>query len=106
MINNKVLGMLGLGAKAGQIVSGMDACLEAMKKKKIRLIIVSEEASDKTKKNINYYADKYQMPIYIYGKIDEISKAIGNKNKAIVGVKDENMAKKIKEIIDGGEIIG
>ena len=38
--------------------------------------------------------------------IDEISKAIGQSNKAVVGIKDINFSKEIVKIINGGEAIG
>ena len=39
-------------------------------------------------------------------KLEDLSKSIGKKNKAILGILDENLAKEIKKIIDGGEAIG
>lgn len=106
MVNRKILGLIGITAKAGKIVSGADACIEEMKNRKVYLLIISEEASDKTKKNFKYYAEKYQIPIQIYGKIEELSKKIGKKNKAIIGIKDLNLAKEIEKIIRGGDVIG
>lgn len=38
--------------------------------------------------------------------IEEISKAIGKSNKAIIGVKDKNIANGIQKINNGGELIG
>lgn len=52
MINNKLLGLLGICAKAGKIVSGADACLEEIKTNSVKLLIIAEDASDKTKKII------------------------------------------------------
>ena len=106
MINNKLLGLLGICAKAGKITSGADACLEEIKINKIKLLILSEDASDKTKKNYIYYANKYNIPVIIVGKTEELSKAIGKRNRAIIGIKDINLANEIQKIINGGEIIG
>ena len=107
MTNNKILGMLGISAKAGKVVSGTDSCIDAMSKNKVKLLIVSEEASDKTKKNFKYYSDKYSVTMVVLGEIEELSKSIGKKNKAIIGICDTNLSKSIKQIIiNGGEIIG
>ena len=46
------------------------------------------------------------IPIIIKGNIEELSKAIGKNNKAIIGVEDINIAKGIIKINDGGEVIG
>lgn len=42
----------------------------------------------------------------IIGDIDTLSKSIGKQNKAIVGIKEENLAKQIIKVNYGGEDIG
>ncbi len=108
MINNKekVYGLLGLTTKSGNIVFGTDACIEKIENKQVKLIIVASDASEKTKKNINFVCDKNSVPIKIFGTIEKLSKAIGKNNKAIIGIKNESLAKEISKIIDGGDIIG
>lgn len=101
MNKTKVLGLLGLCARAGKIVSGTDACLEEMNKKKVKLVLVTLDASEKTKKNMQYYALKEEIPIGFYGTIEEVSKAIGKENRAILGIKDANIAKEIRKVIEG-----
>ena len=91
---NKAIGMIGISAKAGKVIYGTDSCIDAMKNNKVKLIIVSEEASEKSKKN------------FIYETIENLSKAIGKKNKVIIGIKDENLANEIEKIINGGDVIG
>ena len=38
--------------------------------------------------------------------IENLSKAIGKSNKAIIGIKDKNLAKEIQKKYDGGDVIG
>ena len=45
----RVLGMLGLAAKAGKITFGADSCKEAIMKNKVKLIILAQDASERTK---------------------------------------------------------
>ena len=40
------------------------------------------------------------------GTIEELSKSIGQVNKAVIVIKDENFAKELIKRIDGGEVIG
>ena len=103
---NKALGLIGISAKAGKIVYGTDSCINAMKNNKVKLLIVSNEASEKSKKNLKYYAEKYNIQICFFGTIEELSKSIGKKNKIVVGILEENLAKEIQKIINGGEVIG
>ena len=105
-MKNKILNLLGLATRAGNIIAGNNACENALKMKKIKMLIVAEEASDKTKKNYKFYAEKYNIPIIFIGTIEELSKVIGQKNKAIIGIKDINIVKGIQKLINGGEAIG
>lgn len=106
MTESKVLGLLGLSAKAGKVCFGRDACIDLIEKRKIKLVIVAMDASDRTKKDIKFICDNNDTKICFYGTIEVLSKAIGKSNKAIIGIKEENFAKQIEKIINGGEVIG
>ena len=103
---NKIYGLLGITAKAGKMLSGTDLVLEEMAKKHDELVIVAEDTSEKTIKNIKYYCDKENVEMIIYGTIFDNSKAIGKHNKAVIGIKDKNLADAIKKEIHGGGEIG
>ena len=106
LINNKVYGLLGLTAKAGKIAFGTDSCLEMISKKKVKLIIVAEDSSERTINNFKEKCMENNIDFYIYGKKEEISKSIGKLNKTVIGIKDKNLAGAIKKILDGGDVIG
>lgn len=105
-MTNKIYGLLGICAKSGNIVSGADVTIETIKKKKAKVVIVAQDCSDKTIKNIKYICDKNNVPICIFGNIENISKSIGKCNRGIVGIKNENLAKEIIKIFCGGDTIG
>lgn len=102
-MTNKVYGLLGIASKAGKVISGTDIILEKLSRKKVKLVIIAEDASEKTIKNMKYYCDKEDVEIIIYGNISENSKAIGKNNRATIGVIDKNLAEAIKKLIHGGE---
>lgn len=106
MINNKVYGLIGLAMRAGKIAFGADAVEDLIKKRKLKLVIVAENSSDRTKNNFEFMCNKNNIPIIIYGNIEDISKSIGKQNKAIIGIKETNIANEISKIVNGGEIIG
>ena len=105
--NRRVLGMLGISAKAGKIVCGTDATTQDIEKHKVKLVIVAVNASDKTKKNMRYICDKNNVPVLEFGDIDEISKTIGKNNKAIIGIKSKSLSEEIEKLIKetGGELL-
>ena len=106
MINNKILGLIGLAARARKICFGSDSVEEKTKKGKVKLIIIAENASERTKDKFKKIAIKKNIPIIIKGEIEVLSKAIGKSNKAILGIEDINLSNEIQKINNGGEVIG
>ena len=106
MINKKILGLIGLSARARKVSFGADSVEIEIKKKKVFLCIVAEDSSDRTKEKFEKLCEQYNVPIIILGNIDELSKIIGKSNKAILGIEDINLANEIQKINNGGEIIG
>ena len=106
MINKKVCGLLGLATRAGKTVFGTEACKGEIEKRKLKLMIIAQDASDRTKKNFKEICEKANIQIVEALTIEELSKAIGKENKATVGVVDTNFSKEILKIINGGEVIG
>ena len=106
MLIDKTLGMLGICAKAGKIISGTEIVIEYIKKNKVKLVIVAQDASEKSKQNMKYICTKNNIDIKEYGTVEENSKAIGKNNRAIIAVLDDKLAKNIISKISGGEVFG
>ena len=106
MINNKIYGLIGLARRAAKISFGTESSMDSIKKRKAKLVIVAEDAADRTKKNFKIECEKNKLPIRIFGTIESLSTAIGQRNKAVITINDENFSKEIIKKIDGGEIIG
>ena len=77
-----------------------------MLKGKIKLLILAENSSERTKLKFKKIADEAKIPIIFFGTISNISNAIGKTNKAILGIMDMNLAREIKKIYNGGDSIG
>ena len=60
----KVFGLLGLAAKAGKIQSGEFSTEKSVKSGRAYLVIVSEEASENTKKMFRNMCTYYRVPCY------------------------------------------
>ncbi len=106
MTNNKILGLIGLAARARKIAFGADSVEMELKKKKVYLIIVATDSSERTKSKYQKLSEEHNVPIIITETIETLSKAIGKNNKAIIGIEDMNISKEIKKINNGGDIIG
>lgn len=104
--NNKIYGLIGLARKAGKISFGRESSQETVQKGKAKLVIVAKDSSQRTKESFEKLCQKYNVPIEIIGEIEELSKSIGQENKAVIVIKDNNFAKELIKRIHGGEIIG
>ncbi|KPI53489.1 50S ribosomal protein L7ae [Clostridioides difficile] len=102
MKNNKekILSFLGLATRAGKIVSGDDSTLLDLKKGKVKLVLIAEDASNNTKKLFKDKSTFRNIPYLFFSTKEEIGVAIGKSPRAVIGIKDENFSKKIIELIE------
>ena len=89
---DKVLSLLGLCARGKNLVSGEYSTEKAVKTGKARLVVVSEEASDNTKKMFTNMCTYYKVPICYFGKKDELRHAMGKEMRASLAIVDEGLA--------------
>ena len=96
---DKVLSMLGLAAKAGNIASGEFSTEKSVKEGKAYLVIVVGDASDNTKKHFRDMTTFYEVPMFIYAEKESLGHAIGKEFRASLSVNNEGFAKSIAEKI-------
>ena len=92
---NKIFSMVGLATRAGKTVAGEFAVEKSVKYQKAKLVIVSEEASNNTKKLFTNKCKYYGVPLFIYGSRDELGNATGNGNRVSIAVLDSGFSEKI-----------
>ena len=95
-MRNRVLQMLGIAAKSGNVVSGEFSTEKAVKTGQAFLVIVSEEASDNTNKMFTNMTDFYEVPMYVFGTKEELGRCIGKEFRASLAITDENLAKAVE----------
>ncbi len=106
MINKRILGLIGLSAKARKVSFGADSVENGIRKQIIKLVIVAEDSSDRTKDKFRKLCEEFHIPMIQMGDIETLSHVIGKNNKAIIGIQDINLSKEIEKINNGGEAIG
>ena len=109
-MRNRVLQMLGIAAKSGNVVSGEFSTEKAVKSGNAYLVIVSEEASENTRKMFTNMTNFYEVPLYMFGTKEELGRCIGKQFRASLAITDENLAKavvsKLEQIMgDSMEVI-
>lgn len=97
-MKDKILSLLGFAQKSGNLLSGENTCELFIRKNKIKLIIISEEASANSKNKFMNICDSKDIPFMVFGSKNELSSAIGKFNRAIIGIKDEKFSQRILDL--------
>ena len=67
------------------------------------MVIVSEDASDNTVKLFHNMCDFYEVPLFRYGKKEELGHAMGKEVRASLAITDEGFAKSIRKHLDASD---
>ncbi|MBQ1490045.1 MAG: ribosomal L7Ae/L30e/S12e/Gadd45 family protein [Eubacterium sp.] len=100
MISNKLRGYLGFSAKARQLSAGYNTCLTLIRKRRVKLLIVAEDAAENTIDKMTQKCRSAGVPLRVFGKKDELSGVTGRSGNSIFAVTDENWGRVIREEID------
>lgn len=80
----------------------MDAVCDGIEKHKVKLVIVAENTSEKSKKNIRYVCTNNEIPVIELSEVEDLSHIIGKNNRKIIGITDKNFSDGIKEKCNRG----
>jgi ribosomal protein L7Ae-like RNA K-turn-binding protein len=100
------LRLMGFARKSGNLVSGESAVLAFLKKKKIKLLVLAKDISEKNKENWLKTGAEFNTEIIFLGSKLSLGKALGSSPRTIVGIKDEKFAVALNNIfkeITGGD---
>lgn len=89
MNKDKTIQLLGLATKARKVIFGTDTVTKSMTK--IKLLFVSKDASDNTKKLIVNKSNYYKIDLVLDLDCNDLYKACG-KNIMVLGICDQGFA--------------
>ncbi len=98
-MDNKLKTMISFCKRSGNLLSGDVQVSNALSKKKAKLIIIASDVSENTTKNFVSKCEHYKVDCLIFGLREEINELIGDYNKTVFCVIDDNFANRIKELI-------
>lgn len=106
-MRNNLYSFLGLMQKSGNIASGNDTVENDILKNKCKLLIISVDASENTKKRFLDMANYRNIPCVFFGNKIDLGNSIGKPERAVISVRDSGFAKefinKINLDLNGGE---
>ncbi|MBC6002438.1 MAG: ribosomal L7Ae/L30e/S12e/Gadd45 family protein [Paeniclostridium sordellii] len=100
----KIYSFLGLAQRAGKLVSGDDSTMLDIKKNRVKLVIVAEDASNNTKKLFKDKTSFRNIACVTYSTKLQLGLAIGKAPRAVMGIKDVSFADKVLELIENTKI--
>lgn len=86
--------LLGLAKKANKLIKGTPVVLDKLRKNQVYLIILANDASLNTKKQIQSKSDHYGCPTMMIDGI-KLNQAIGQTNVKVIGITDQGFANSI-----------
>ncbi len=98
MSPQKALGLLGLCARAGKLLSGEQACDQAVKKRSAFLILIDESASFNTRKGMMDACTYYRVPARFLPAAS-LGAAIGRPERMVCAVTDSKLAERLMQLL-------
>ncbi len=95
-------GMIGMSVKAGKAVFGSERCVELIRKGQLPLVILAENASERTQKLIQDKCESFHGKYIFYGTVESLASMTGKHRVAAVGIRDKGLAAAILKIYGGG----
>ena len=94
----KVLNLLGLSRRAGELISSEDIVLSAIKKRKVLFVFIASDAGASTSKKFQDKCNFYNIAYDLSFTKEELNQATGQ-FRTIYGVTQKGFAKKFKELL-------
>ncbi len=100
---NKVLSLLGFASKAGKLSYGFDAARTALSQKKSKLLLIANDVSSKSQKEVLFFGDKFKTKVVVLNDYDmeTVSHAVGRKC-GIISVNDTSFSEGLVSAINAG----
>lgn len=102
---NRFYNFLGMVKRSGNLIEGYSKCNEQRNKKKIYLFIISQDASEKTRKKFKKHCESNDIKYIEDFSKEDLGDAIGRLEVKILGIFDENMANKLFSIYQEARIM-
>lgn len=98
MNNDRFLSMLSLCRKAGGLTLGADKTEDALRAGRAFAVLLADDASDNTRRNIIRTSAEYGVPVIGGYDAQSIARAVGRSSLAAVGVTIGSFGKRLLEM--------
>ena len=99
---SKLLGLLGLGARAGQLVIGVDAVRAGLQSGKVVCVVVASDAGARADEKVGRLARGNGTPLVQGPPADDLGRALGRPPVQAVGIRDRALASGVLAMTPAG----
>ena len=99
MSEEKIKNILGMAQRARLIVSGNLAVEEAIKKGKVKMLIVAEDANDATIEALKKVSAENEIPMIKILTKEKLGKALGKEYRAVAALLEQGFCNSLNKII-------
>ena len=93
----RILNMLGLCMRAGKIISGEKACIQAIRVGKVCVVLLDNGTAKNAEKAITDACSYHEVPLILVPE-DELGFAIGKPGRMVAAITDPSMADRILQL--------
>ena len=97
----RVLGLLGLGLRARNVVVGVEQVRVAARRGELALAIVAPDASPNSRKKLLPLLAAKRIPLREGPAAEALGTLVGRETTAAIGVTDASLARGVKKLFDG-----
>ena len=101
---NKFFNFLGLAKRSGNLIEGYSKCDEQRNRRSFYLVIVSDDASNSTKKKFKNHCIEKKIPLIEDFSKEELGNPIGREELKVLAVVDKNMAEKLISLFENEKV--
>ena len=98
-MDSKALGLLGLCARAGKVLSGEPAAEQAVRRGNARLVLLDQEAAPNAKKSLTDACAYYGVPLRLLPG-GTLGQAIGKPGRMAAAITDPALAQRLASQIE------
>lgn len=96
---DKLINLLGLAQRAGRLITGEEQVLQAIRKNKVQIVFLANDAGPNLQKKITDKSNYYKIEVSTVFTTLELSTAVGRPRK-VIAVADTGFSKKMRTLME------
>ena len=94
----RLLGGLGLAARAGRVKVGLDAVAQAIRRGEARAIVIAEDAPKSVRRRLEGLLSNRAVPHSVVLDGDRLGKAVGRQRVVVLALTDVSLGRRVIEL--------